>query len=274
MKTPASAYARGARGKWKGVWQEWYRLEWQCGLRANWGCGDFTRSARKAAETSGARGRGVFALNPLHAIPNCQPYNTSPYLPLCSFYRNHLYLDVERVPGFLPEDAPQREIVALRAAELVEYELVSDIKLRALRRAFERFEKSGDTGGFEDRFRAVRGRSPARFCASSARPDEQIHLRKSRDLAVEGLAGRYRNLRSSSVAICRRASRPQVRVKVFLQWQVDRQLAEAQAHAIAQGMKIGSGLPTWRWPPTGSGRTLWMNRLFYANGACVGAPPR
>src|SRR5204863_7974384 len=97
--------------------------------------------------TSGA---AFVALNPLHAIPHRQPYSTSPYLPLCSLFRNFLYLDVERVPGFLQEDAPQREIVALRKTELVEYELVADIKLRALRRAFERFTKSGHTGGFEE----------------------------------------------------------------------------------------------------------------------------
>ena len=126
--------AREVEGRMAGVAVSLY------GVRSerNWGVGDFT-DLRALIDTLAPPGAAFIALNPLHAIPNRQPYNTSPYLPLCSLFRNYLYLDVERVPGFLPEDAPQREIVALRKTELVEYELVADIKLRALRRAFERF---------------------------------------------------------------------------------------------------------------------------------------
>jgi hypothetical protein len=71
----------------------------------NWGCGDFT-DLRTVIDTLAPSGAAFVALNPLHAIPNRQPYNTSPYLPLCSLYRNYLYLDVERVPGYLQQDAP------------------------------------------------------------------------------------------------------------------------------------------------------------------------
>ncbi len=58
----------------------------------------------------------------------------------------------------------------------------------------------------------------------------------------------------------------------LLQWHVDRQLAEAQAHAISRGMRIGLyhdlALATDRF-----GADLWANREFYATGARVGAPP-
>ncbi|MBI3470056.1 MAG: 4-alpha-glucanotransferase, partial [Candidatus Solibacter usitatus] len=66
----------------------------------NWGCGDF-RDLRSlidwAVEETGA---GFIALNPLHAIHNRRPYNTSPYLPLSVFYQNLLYLDVEAIEDF------------------------------------------------------------------------------------------------------------------------------------------------------------------------------
>jgi 4-alpha-glucanotransferase len=235
----------------------------------NWGCGDFT-DLRTLIDTVAPSGAAFIALNPLHAIPNRQPYNTSPYLPLCSLFRNYLYLDVERVPGFMPEDAPQREIVALRKTELVEYELVVDIKLRALRRAFDRFMKSGHTGAFEE-FARLEGdllHDFAVFCAL----DAYIHNRNPEIWLWKDWPSRYRDPRSPSVAKFADEHRDEVLFYKFLQWQVDRQLAEAQDHAIASGMKIGLyhdlALATDRF-----GADLWMNRRFYASGARVGAPP-
>jgi len=119
----------------------------------NWGVGDFT-DLRGVVDAMAPAGAEFLALNPLHAIANRQPYNTSPYLPQCSLYRNYLYLDVERVPGFLPEHAPVEEIEMLRVAELVEYERVAGIKLRALRPAFQRFQQSGQTAPFDEFERA------------------------------------------------------------------------------------------------------------------------
>lgn len=257
--------AREVDGRMAGVALSLY------GVRSarNWGVGDFT-DLRAVVDTLASLGAAFIALNPLHAIPNRQPYNTSPYLPLCSLYRNYLYLDVERVPGFLPEDAPQREIIALRKAELVEYELVADIKLRALRQAFARFTKSGHMGGFEE-FARVEGdllHDFAVFCAL----DEYIHRGNPEIWLWQDWPSRYRDPRSPSVAKFADQHRDEVLFHKFLQWQVDRQLAEVQDHAIAQGMKVGLyhdlALATDRF-----GADLWMNRRFYASGARVGAPP-
>ena len=67
------------------------------------------------------------------------PYNTSPYLPACTYYRNFIYLDPERIADFDGNEraaavlrsrrvADERE--ALRASEHVEYERVARLKLR------------------------------------------------------------------------------------------------------------------------------------------------
>ena len=73
-------------------------------------------------------------LNPLHAIHNRRPFNTSPYLPNCIFYQNFLYLDVEGMEDYgrcgraqrLRRSAEvEREIEDLRASEFVEYERVA-----------------------------------------------------------------------------------------------------------------------------------------------------
>ncbi len=238
------------------------------GLRSarNWGCGDFT-DLMAAIDVFAPAGAAFLALNPLHAIPNRQPYNISPYLPECSLYRNFLYLDVDRVPGYDATDAPSEEIAALRATEFVEYERVAALKLPVLRAAFQRF-----------------GTSPV-FEAYIAHEGEPLH-----DYAVYSALWRhvhaghpdiwlwtdwpepFRDPRSPAVVRFAAEHADEVRFWKFLQWQVDAQLATAQAHAVASGMKIGLyhdlALATDRF-----GADLWANRPYYARGARVGAPP-
>lgn len=242
------------------------------GLRSsrNWGCGDIT-DLRSAIDVLAPAGAAFIALNPLHAIPNRQPYNTSPYLPHCSVYRNFLYLDVERVPGYLPQDAPSaEELDSLCASDLVEYERVAAIKLQALRQAFGRFQASGQTGEL-DEFAKVEGVLLHDFAVFSVL-DEHIHRQHPDIWLWKDWPEQFHDPHSEAVQAFAELHRDEVLFYKFLQWQLDRQLAEAQDHATARGMKIGLyhdlALATDRF-----GADLWMNRLFFANGARVGAPP-
>ena len=120
------------------------------GLRSarNWGFGDFTDL--NALSTWAARDLGIsfIGLNPLHAIHNRRPYNTSPYLPNTTFFQNCLYLDIEsieewtisrRAQACFHTAATQREVNLLRESPEVEYERVSDIKTRFLKLLFLEF---------------------------------------------------------------------------------------------------------------------------------------
>jgi len=120
------------------------------GIRSdrNWGCGDFTDLERVAEWVVNRAGASFVALNPLHSIPNRQPYNTSPYLPNCAFYKNPIYIDVERVTEFANSPwaqtlvgchSTQEEIRALRDAKNVEYERVFRLKKGILRAVFRTF---------------------------------------------------------------------------------------------------------------------------------------
>ena len=106
------------------------------------------------------------------------------------------------------------------------------------------------------------------FCAL----DEDIHRRNPEVWLWKDWPAEYQDPRSPAVAEFAEQHRDDVLFYKFLQWQVDQQLAEAQDHAIARGMKIGLyhdlALATDRF-----GADLWMNRPFYASGARVGAPP-
>jgi hypothetical protein len=99
------------------------------GLRSqrNWGCGDTTDLKALTDWVVERTGTSFIALNPLHAIANRQPYNTSPYLPNSIYYRNPIYLDIEAIPDFAASSRAaalfkspgvQKEIAALRDAEL------------------------------------------------------------------------------------------------------------------------------------------------------------
>jgi 4-alpha-glucanotransferase len=238
------------------------------GLRSarDWGCGDFT-DLLAAIDSFARAGCAFIALNPLHAIPNRQPYNTSPYLPQCSLYRNFLYLDVERTGPVTLTDAELREIESLRASEFVEYERVAALKLAALSRVFAVFEGSPEF----DAYVAEQGAHLHDFAVYSAL-DAEMHRRDINVWLWTDWPEQFHDPRSEAVAEFALGHQASVQFYKFLQWHVDRQLAEAQAHALEQGMKIGIyhdlALATDRF-----GTDLWANGAFYIKGARVGSPP-
>lgn len=246
------------------------------GLRSgrNWGCGDFT-DLQVLTDTLAPVGAAFVALNPLHAIANRQPYNTSPYLPQCAFFRNFIYLDVERIGDPHLDDAMRREIEDLRASEFVEYERVARLKLAALGRIFDEFlEGRGPVHLEQEEFEAYlvsQGqllRDYATFCAL----DEEMHRRDPNVWLWTDWPEEYRDPRS--VATCEFAEKHRQRILFFefLQWQIQLQAAEAHAHALAAGMSIGLyhdlALATDQY-----GADLWALRPFFAMGSRVGAPP-
>ncbi|MEO5922731.1 MAG: 4-alpha-glucanotransferase [Bryobacteraceae bacterium] len=238
------------------------------GLRSsrNWGIGDFT-DLRNLTTTFAAAGAAFIALNPLHALPNRQPYNISPYLPECTLYRNWLYLDVERSSGVVVSDTDLQEVAALRETEFVEYERVAALKLRVLRGAFDRLGPSTELDAFIEREGAFL-HDYAVYCALWA----HVHEGHPDIWLWTDWPEPYRDVTSSAVANFAASHAEDVRFYKFLQWQVDCQLAEAQQHALACGMKIGLyhdlALATDKY-----GADLWANGKYFATGARVGAPP-
>jgi 4-alpha-glucanotransferase len=257
--------ARAFEGRAAGVALSLYGVR----SKRDWGCGDLT-DLRAAIDVFARAGATFVALNPLHAIPNRQPYNTSPYLPQSSLYRNFLYLDVEKTPGYLAEPSLAEEIAELRSTEFVEYERVANLKLAALRDAFDRFLEYGGSKEF-DAYIESEGAPLHRFAVYCAL-DEAMHRRDPTVWLWTDWPEEYRDPGSPAVEHFAREFQARVEFFKFLQWDLDRQLSAAQAHALAQGMKIGLyhdlALATDRF-----GADLWANRAFYISGCRVGAPP-
>ena len=233
----------------------------------NWGCGDF-RDLRDLIDWAVPNLHADFiALNPLHAIQNRAPYNTSPYLPNSIFYRNFLYLDVEAVPGFTPDPETAAEIERLRATEIAEYEKVAALK----RQALDRIYKTNPPGQECREWVAAEGdllRLYATYCAL----DDHLHSQNPDLWVWTDWPEEYREPASPAVAEFARTQENEILFHGWLQWLVDGQLAEVQKHALGSGMRIGLyhdlALATDR-----CGSDLWAHRPFFVNGARVGSPP-
>ncbi|MDE3167797.1 MAG: 4-alpha-glucanotransferase, partial [Acidobacteriota bacterium] len=249
----------------------------------NWGCGDF-RDLRDTIDWVADELRaGFIALNPLHAIHNRRPFNTSPYLPNCIFYRNFLYLDVEGMEDFegsrraralRAAAAVEEEIQDLRATPFVEYERVAALKLRFLKLAFAGFLREYRGGGARAReFDSYREREGAlledfaTYCAL----DEAIHRANPDVWLWTDWPAHYQDPRSAETGAFRKKHWRSVMFYQYLQWQIERQLAVAQQHARDRRLTIGLyhdlALATDRF-----GSDLWAHRPFFV--ACSSSVSR
>ncbi len=253
--------------------------------RRNWGCGDTTDLKALTDWVAERTGTSFIALNPLHAIANRQPYNTSPYLPNSIFYRNPIYLDIEAiVPDFascsramslFQSATVQKEISTLRDAELVEYERVYSLKLRFLKLLFRTFLEEWRDGTPRSaelkRYIEREGDLLDRFAVHSAL-DQVIHRECPDAWNWTAWPEQYQDPESAATREFARKHWHSVLFFKYVQWQLDLQLAAAQEHAVKRGLSIGLyhdlALATDRF-----GSDLWAHREFFVAGCRVGAPP-
>jgi 4-alpha-glucanotransferase len=250
----------------------------------NWGCGDTTDLKAFVAWTAEQTGASFVALNPLHAIANRQPYNTSPYLPNSIFYRNPIYLDLEEIQEFKSSPRPtallhspsvQAEIQALRSAEFVEYERVHRLKMRFLKLLFRAFlhEWRRDTPREHELRQYIQreGDLLHLFAVHSAL-DESIHKQCPHVWNWPAWPAQYQDPESAATQEFAQKHWRSVLFHKYIQWQLDQQFASAQTEAQRRGLSIGLyhdlALATDRF-----GADLWAHRSFFVSGSRVGSPP-
>jgi 4-alpha-glucanotransferase len=280
---PARAYAHPTLadgGKLAGIALALY------GVRSarNWGCGDLRDLHGVVDWVADDAHASFIALNPLHAIYNRRPYNTSPYLPECIFYPNYLYLDVESIDDFQhsrrvrrlwSQPETQRQLAALRSSEYVEYEQVGAWKLRFLKLAFLEFLREHRAGSPRalrfNRFLADEGDLLKRFATYCAL-DEYLHARNPNLWTWPDWPAPYQDPDSPETQAFRKKHWRLFLFHCYVQWQLSIQLAAAQAYARQKGLAIGLyhdlALATDRF-----GADLWAQRPFFVSGCRVGSPP-
>ena len=225
--------------------------------RLSWGIGDLA-DLKRLTQWSAGLGAGMLMVNPLGPPAPVVPQGASPYFPTTRRFRNPLYLRVEDVPGIRrlgPElERLAAEARALNALPRLDRDRVFHLKQQALRATWG--EGSADAEFIA--FRRQQGRSLERFAtfcvlAEKFGPDWRkwpVEYRRPDNAAVTDLAARQSG---------------EVGYHAWLQWLLDRQLAEAsRAVPILQDLPIGMD-------PGGTDAWEWQDLL--AAGMVVGAPP-
>jgi 4-alpha-glucanotransferase len=248
------------------------------GLRSerNWGIGDFADLAELAAAMA-RLGAGLIGINPVHALFPPAPERISPYSPSSRRFLNVLLISVERAVRRLGADiagdpATEAALARARAADLVDYPEVAELKLQALAELHQGFGSNvGAARAAFESFRSRGGPSLERQAIFEALLEHFIREEPRMSSWRRWPAG-YRQPDSREVAAFAKRHAERVEFFQFLQWLADEQLAEAHAEARAAGMPVGlyldlavgvdpDGAEAWADPKTVAGRVR------------IGAPP-
>ena len=256
------------------------------GLRSqrNWGCGDFTDLRALIEWARNEIGFSFIGLNPLHALHNRVPYNTSPYLPLSIFFKNLIYVDIESVPEFkisrcaqqfVHSPSLQAKIRKLREAEFVDYHAVAQLKRRLLKLLFRDFLRSragnpARAAAFEE-YCEREGDLLHKFALYCAL-DEVLHKKDRNCWTWQQWPEQYRSPESHACQEFARSYARTVQFFKYTQFVIEEQLSSIQAFAKERGMEIGL-YHDLAVATDNCGSDLWAHRNFFVSGCRVGAPP-
>lgn len=261
---PATAY----QGEFERSWLLAVQLY---GLRSprNWGIGDFS-DLKRLIELAASWGADGVGLNPLHALFAERPNDCSPYSPNTRLFFNALYIDVEAIPELPPSFAADHHEALQRARQnaLVDYAAIAELKWRALRAAFDRFNSVQDAERIAAfaAFREEGGATLWRFgCFEVLRC--RFHRpwwewpepwRSADDAACESLRATEDNTEIAFVA--------------FVQWIADQQLRACRDRAAELGMSVGLYLDVAVGVQP-DGFDAWNEQAAISRHLSVGAPP-
>ena len=106
----------------------------------NWGVGDFT-DLFNFAHICQQYGADVIGVNPLNVLFHDFPENASPYSSISRLFLNPIYIDVEKVEGYLPSMLQGKEKILqkVRQSADIDYTGVYQLKMDVLKQTFEWF---------------------------------------------------------------------------------------------------------------------------------------
>src|SRR5581483_1388431 len=177
-------------------------------------------------------------------------------------------IDVEQIPEFEAGGEAHKAAARLREGHFVDYKGVAELKLRALRAAFEKFRDlpgAGRRADF-DAFRAERAPLLSRFACFEV-------LRHRFDQAWWEWPAEWRTPDDAKCAELRRGEgAAEIEFVEFVQWTADRQLRACRDLALRLGMKVGLYLDVAVGVQS-DGFEAWNEQTAISRHLSVGAPP-
>lgn len=268
---PARAGARRAFGLWANL----YTVRSSRGL----GVGHFG-DLRELVELAADAGADFLGLSPLHALRN-RGAEISPYSPVSRLFRNPLMLDVEAIPE-LATSAPARRLLArrafrealaaARASPTIDYDgstRLASALIPLLHDEFRERASSARRSAFE-RYRAAQGALLEDYATFAALEERLAAEGRPRDWRAWPAA--LRDAGSREVRAFRARHARSVERHAYVQFELDRQLAQASRAARRAGLRIGlyTDLAFGSAP---SGFDAWRFRDLFVEDVEVGAPP-
>lgn len=237
----------------------------------NAGIGDFEDLAR-LAELGGAAGADFLGVSPLHAPLLAAPERCSPFFPSNRRFLNPLFIALDMVPGFRPDDMPAPHAGGRCKGERIDYPAVAALKRDVLKALFRRFRAQTDE---DDQaaftvFVAEEGEALRRHALFEAISEDMV--RTGGAATWHGWPEDFRSPDSPAVLDFEAEHAELVAFHAWLQWIADAQLAAAQARAKRAGMRIGLYLDL-AVGVASDGSATWSDRSLTVNGASIGAPP-
>lgn len=253
----------------------------------NWGVGDFSDLAY-LIEKVADRGADFVGLNPIHALYPNNGNACSPYSPSSRRWLNVIYIDVEQVVGFsndqntqalVNSDAFKQQLLRAKQSELVDYESVMDLKIRALKPLYNYFLENElkQKTSYAEAFAAFKKDGGDSLLQLATFDAIQDHF-KSEGRYIGDNWGwpvwpeEFKDYNSAAVKNFVTEHAELVDFYAYIQFVALTQLEKANAVSAEKGMAMG----TYRDLAVGvsEGSTeIWANKDLYCTDASVGAPP-
>lgn len=265
---PMTCYALNKENKKKlfGFAIQLYSLK----SKRNWGVGDFSDLALLVEKTA-QDGGDVIGLNPLNVLLHDYPENASPYASISRLFLNPIYIDVEQVPFYEKEDKDEKAVAQAKAAENIDYTVVYNAKIKALRKIFARLEKKKDSSykkAFNE-FKATDEGDLQRLavfqaiCEERCKKGGRLTATEEKDLS---------SALGTGIEKFALAHQKEIEFFKFLQFEADRQLQNVERKIKKSGMRIG----LYRDLPVGVSKDsaeVWSDKYLYIQKSGAGAPP-
>jgi len=279
---PSSCYKPEALLQGQKVWG--ISVQLYC-LRSdnNWGVGDFS-DLSFLVEKLAKQGAQFVGLNPIHALYPANPNACSPYGPSSRRWLNFIYIDVTALDGYQQASTQavvndidfQQKLQKARSTDLVDYELVTELKLNALEKVFahqnsQYLSKNTKLNKIFKAFVVEGGESLKTLAVYDALQESLVAQQKPSSgwpVFPKELSDFY----NPAVKTFSKKNAKRVKFFLWLQWQAALQLEQANQVAEQNKMSIGLYRDLAVGVSEGSAE-IWGNKELYCTKASIGAPP-